>query len=340
MALPLPSALIVNASYDKNTAIVVLPAVSGGRLTSRALKAWLARADLSVDSRPEETLTRVAREIGAPFPDDGLAALRFWGQTGDRPTRWIAAADPVYLEPHLEHLCLHQLGPHSQQESHRIESFELRALIDHLQVSFGGDQSIGFTRLGPYGYLSAKQPLATAQLSAHAVDQMRPDKFLPQGKEAASHRQLISEIEMALHEHDVNVARVDSGKPPLNSLWLWGGGVAGEPVTRAQPPLFSNDPLLLGYWYSAVAVAEPWLGNLDSCLELAVNGFVADTIGEDISIEHVQELLDTLRRNVNKGRLSRLILLFADGLRAEVRRSQVLRVWRRSSPLLEARELS
>ncbi len=330
MALPLPSALIVNASYDKNTAIVVLPAVSGGRLTSRAIRKWLARADLSVDPAPLESLARVARELNAPVPESGLAALRFWGQTGDRPTRWIAAADPVYLEPRLDHLWLHELGPAD------IESIELRTLVDHLQSELTDDQSFGFTRLGPYGYLSAKQPIATASVSASAISQQSPDSYLPQGESAASHRQLISEIEMALHEHDVNIARVEAGRQPINSLWLWGGGLAAPISVRPQPPLFSNDPLLRIRDSSHTAVAEPWLGDLDACLELSADGFVADTMGLDFDIERTQDLLERLRQALRGGRLKQLVLLFADGMRARVQRSHSIRFWRPRSALLEA----
>ena len=39
--------------------------------------------------------------IAHALPAAGLAALRFWGQTGERSDAWIAAADPVHLEARL-----------------------------------------------------------------------------------------------------------------------------------------------------------------------------------------------------------------------------------------------
>ena len=320
----------MNASYDKNAAVVVLPPVGNGRLQDRSLKAWLAQSDLTHEPGPKELLARVIQEIGLPYPEQGFAALRMWGQTGDRPTKWIAAADPVYLEPRLDHLCLHALRRTG------VEASQMRALINHLQATLAVGTEYGFTRLGSYGYLSSKSPVATATMPAYVVDQQRPDEFLPAAGDTAVHRNLLSEIEMALHEHEVNLTREANGQLPINSLWLWGGGTAPEQITRAQPPLFSDDALLTGYWYTGKGVAEPWLGSIAACIDQSVAGFVAETPEFDDRPELLENCLQELREALRCGRLSRLTLLFRDGLRAQVRRSHALRVWRRSSRLLEA----
>jgi hypothetical protein len=318
----------VNASYDKNTAVVVLPRVSAGRLQDNALHAWLAQSELTEEAGSKELLARVVQEIGVPYPDTGFAALRIWGQTGDRPTNWIAGADPVYLEPQLDQLCLQTFAEGD------LQSTELRALIDHLQHTLADDQSIGFTRLGAYGYLSSRTPIATAKMPSNVVDQQNPEAFLPAGSDKSTHRKLIGEIEMALHEHEVNAEREADGKKIVNSLWLWGGGVGPEQITQTQPPLFADDPLLTGYWYAATGVAEPWLGSIDNCLQASVGGFVAVVPESGDNTDVLEASLDELRYGLRSGRLDQLILLFRDGLRAEVRRSHALRFWRRSSPFL------
>ena len=249
----------------------MLPPVSNGRLKDRDLRAWLAQSDLMFEPGPSELLARVIRELGLPYPDQGLAALRMWGQTGDRPTKWIAAADPIYLEARLDHLCLHALRRVG------VEPSQMRVLIDHLQDTLADSTNLGFTRLGSYGYLSAKTHFATATVPAYVVDQQKPDDYLPSGENTAMHRNLLSEIEMALHEHEVNLEREANGDLPINSLWLWGGGTAPEQITRAQPPLFSDDALLTGYWYAATGVAETWPENISACIDQSVAGFVAET---------------------------------------------------------------
>jgi len=319
----------MNASYDKNSAVVVLPPVSGGRLTDKSLRAWLAQSELEVDPGPKELLARIVEEIEQPYPEEGLGALRMWGQTGDYPASWIAAADPVYLEARLDHLCLHALRRSGVAPS------QMRSLIDHLQETLADGNEIGFTRLGSYCYLSSRTPIATAGVPTYVADQQKPDSFLPTGDDTASHRNLLSEIEMALHEHEVNLAREADGHLPVNSLWLWGGGTAPEKITRPQPPLFSDDPLLTGYWYSATGVAEAWPGDISSCIEKSVAGFVAETPEFDDSPDLLESCLLELREALRSGRLSSLTLLFRDGVRAHVRRSHAMRVWRRDSPLLE-----
>ena len=85
-----------------STAIAVMPAVGGGRLRDAGLLRWLARSSLRRIDAPRELLSRILAALETPYPESGLGALRMWGQTGERPTVWIAAADPVYLEPRLD----------------------------------------------------------------------------------------------------------------------------------------------------------------------------------------------------------------------------------------------
>ncbi len=130
----------MNASYDKNTAVVILPSQALGCLRDKSLRAWLAQSDLCSIESQTDLLSKVLDEIGLPSPEKGLAALRMWGQTGDRPTKWIAAADPVYLEPQLDQLCLHCFSEAD------VKPAELRNLMDYLQRTLADEQGIGFTR--------------------------------------------------------------------------------------------------------------------------------------------------------------------------------------------------
>jgi len=317
----------MEASYDKNAAVIVLPPVS--QLDDTSLQRWLARSELGVEPQPNELLATILGVIGQRCPAEGLGALRMWGQTGDRPTVWLAAADPVYLEPRLDQLCLHALS------RSRVAPVELRALVDHLQHTLATDSGFGFARLGSSCYLRSREPLATAALPARSIDQQVPSDFLPQGPQAAAFRNLQGEIEMALHEHEVNQSRVEAGKQPVNSLWLWGGGMAPERTTRALPPLFANDPLLHGYWEASNAVYDLWPGSIGQCLEASTGGFVAVTPPRRVSAEFFVDSLNSLRSALRSKRISRLTLLFRDGRRAHVRRPHALRFWRRRSKLLD-----
>jgi hypothetical protein len=318
----------VPVPYNKSAAIVVLPAVGGARLANPGLKRWLARADLKRLRQPEELLGTILARLGLPCPESGHGALRMWGQTGDRPTVWIAAADPVYLEPRLDHLCLHA------QDAQSAPASDLGPLFDHLQATLGDNEAFGFAQLQTCGYLRAANPVATATVPPSVVHQDMPNRYMPSGEGAARFRQLVSEIEMALHEHDVNIRRQENGEQPINGLWLWGGGFAPEQETVPHPPLFSDDPLLTGYWMSKTGVVTGWPGDIRSCIDASVAGFVA-VIPEHDDPGLLERVLSELREQLKSGRLSRLTLMFRDGIEATVRRGHRRRWWRRGSPLLD-----
>jgi hypothetical protein len=318
----------VAVPYEKSAAVVVLPAVGGGRLEDASLRRWLARSDIRQLGEPRELLSRILEVLNLPCPESGLGALRMWGQTGDRPTVWIAAADPVYLEPRLDHLCLHA------QDSEAAPAADLRPLIDHLQATLGNDEDYGFARLGAYGYLRADRAIATAKIPAYVVHRDMPNEYMPIGDDTDSYRNLVSEVEMALHNHDVNVRRNDEGRQPINCLWFWGGGTAPEQETVPHPPLFANDPLLVGHWMSKTGVVANWPGDIPSCVEASVAGFVA-VIPDQDEPKLLERCLRDLRELLADGRLTGLSLMFRDGIEATVLPENRWRLWRRRCPLLD-----
>lgn len=319
----------MSTPYDTAAAIAVLPAVRGGRLRDRDLLKWLWQSDILDRSEPRFLLADILSSLNLPCTVEGLGALRMWGQTGERPTVWIAAADPVYLEPRLDRLFVHA------QDHLSVPVSDLRPLIDHLQATLGADDDrYGFARLGTCAYLRASKPIMTADVPSAVVDHQAPDEFLPTGENAAAYRALISELEMALHEHPVNIRRQERQLPPVNSFWLWGGGFAPEQTTVPQPPLFSDDPLLTGHWLSRTAVALKWPGSISACVEASLAGFVAVAPETDDS-GLLEQCLSELRELLHTGRISTLQLLFRDGVAARVERGHRWRVWRRASPLLD-----
>lgn len=308
-------------------AIVVLPPAMSGRISDSGLRRWLSRASLEEPRSASPLFGRILTAAGITPPDEGLAALRLWGQTGDRPNVWVAAADPVHLEPRLDHLCLHALlGPQSPNT-------DLRAIFDFLQSSLGQDSAFAFARIGKHGYLRGDDTMSTAAVPAASIDGLEPDEYLPAGEAAAAYHMLTSELQMALHEHEVNLRRESEGLMPVNSIWLWGGGKAPEKTVRILPPLFGEDPLLQGFWGSCTGVVAPWPGNFSECADFALRDFVVltpDSDEDDQLCRYLEELRGLLKSRV----LDCLVLLFRDGLTARFGRFDAFRFWRRTSGLL------
>lgn len=318
-------------TFENRHAVVVLPPGAGGHITGQKHKRWLSKGQLAYAAPREEILMRVLSVIGQPEPNEGLAALRFWGQTGERSAAWMAAADPVHLEATMNDLRLHAL------RENEVPATDLRVLFEYLQQILGGDNDLDFACLGTCGYLRGDQHIMTATVSSDIVDRCNVDEFMPDGETTTKYHRLLSELQMALHEHEVNKKREAAGARSINSLWFWGGGSAPEKERRPIPPLFSNDPLFKGYWESCTGVVDKWTSDFDHCLDIATNAFVAvaPDVHDDTRPAIQAEYLDKLRLLLRRGRLSRLTLLFRDGLSVEVGKYDVFRLWRTVSPLLQ-----
>ena len=80
------------------------------------------------------------------------------------------------------------------------------------------------------------------------VDAARFDPLIecqPVSKGIINWRALQNEIQMLFHTHPVNELREAAGKPTINGVWFWGGGVAPVPTRPAFKCLISDSPFAL-----------------------------------------------------------------------------------------------
>ncbi len=70
---------------------------------------------------------------------------------------------------------------------------------------------------------------------------------LPQGSAALRWHKLLNEIQMLLSSHPLNDAREARGELAINSLWLWGGGVAPAQLTRPNIKVYADSPLAAAF---------------------------------------------------------------------------------------------
>lgn len=325
--LPLTGERLARLRNSARAAIViVLPAGIVAGEAPPAVRRWLAKGRARASAAREEPLSRLLRGLGGPPIYGGLAALRKWGQTGERPAGWLCAADPVYLEARLDHLCLFALRD--------VVAEDLAAVITDLDARLALDRDYGFSCIGRCGYLASGEPLATATVSSRIAHGERPDRFLPVGPAAAAHDRLQSELQMCLHDLELNRRREEKGRPPVNALWFWGGGEAPEARDLPLPRLFSDDPLIAGYWRSANAEPAAWPGGFAECAEKASGAFVAAPPPRADGGE--EGYLEELRGLLARGEVGGLTLLFDDGLSIELERRDRLRFWKRDLPAPEA----
>jgi hypothetical protein len=74
------------------------------------------------------------------------------------------------------------------------------------------------------------------------------DQAMPQGRDAPALRRLMTELQMLLHEHPVNVERQRRAVPEINAVWLHGSGEIRELQRYALPQAFGDDLYLRGIY--------------------------------------------------------------------------------------------
>lgn len=222
-------ALVPSQAQRDMLAALRLPALElllgRGRMASeerRSTERWLADAfDLGQNALPAAALTMLGD--GAD-PGDAV---------------WLRA-DPVHLQLMRDDL---RLIPSA---GFMLSRNEAEALCETLNAHYVDEMVIyplhperWCLRLpGGDTELEAPAPLEIAGKSV--------DSHLPGGRDATHWHAILNEMQMLLAVHPVNEAREKRGEPPVNSVWLWGGGRCPGKVARPWHSLSADDPLALG----------------------------------------------------------------------------------------------
>ena len=158
----------------------------------------------------------------------------------DLPDMALAGEDasigvsPCYLRADRDQLRL--FGP----DSLGINTREAQALIALIQPLFDGDLTLESADKWRLSYTEPPQATFTA-LADVVGKNVQP--YLPAGEQASSWIRLWNEIQMVLHECEINEQRALAGKPPINSVWFWGLGEF-EADRRRWQHVMGDYPLL------------------------------------------------------------------------------------------------
>ena len=145
---------------------------------------------------------------------------------------WLRA-DPVHLRVMRDRIVLADSSALnlSQQEADELSA----SIAQHF-----GDALSPIPLHPQRWYLQLAHPprLTTTPLSVATGRDIHP--IQPQGEESQHYRALLNELQMLLFAHPVNQARELRGELPVNSVWLWGGGIKPDPIQPALT-LYAND---------------------------------------------------------------------------------------------------
>jgi hypothetical protein len=193
-----------------------------------------ARSEIQSDQTLEAWLCRV---FGVE--DQSIAPVTLQADGGQAGETYWLRADPVYLSLERDQLVLHANAPLSAEEA--------RLLCDSLNAHFATD---GLCFIAPHSQrwylgLDTVPNIKTFPLAQVAGKNVHP--LLPQGIDALHWHGVYNEIQMLLYEHPVNQSREARGELPINSVWLWGGGLAARALQCPYARMYSDSDLALAF---------------------------------------------------------------------------------------------
>lgn len=281
---------------------------------------WLARGDRlqDVENPRATTLREHFRFIADVIP---AAALRHHCHAGDGADGNWLCADPAYVRSEATgaRLMACPVGDLSEADAGALAT-TLRPLLSEigaLQVDTPAEWCVRLTGDNPLATFTGPDDA----LGASLID------VLPEGDAARAWRRLFNEIQVALHAHPVNTARVAARKLPVNALWFWGAGALPDSVDSNLAMVASVDDVVRGLAKLSGAVR---VGPLPAALE------AADARGEALldldrlgGGESVEAWRTRFERWLRERRFDAIALVFPGGERFRLRHAHRLRFWRR-----------
>lgn len=264
----------------------------------------------------------------APFAAraDGLAT-----ETG----YWLCA-DPVSLQLQRDSFTVTD-SPRS------LTLAQARQFADTLNAHFAADGMQFFAPRVDRWYLRLPRP---PSLQTHLLSQVRGRDIhahMPQGADGLQWHGWLNEVQMLLHGHPVNLALEEQGEPPVNSLWLWGGGILPATRSRSGIALFADDALARGLALAhgdAVAPlppsAEDWLQNGKTEAACVIVQPPLEPAGWQPALQQLErDWFAPLLAMLREGELARLTLHLAGESVSSfsVTSRDLYKFWRRARPL-------
>jgi hypothetical protein len=252
-----------------------------------------------------------------------IAALtRELDAPGDAEGTWLRA-DPAHVRADMATgrlLACGELG---------LTAAEAQALLAPLRPLFG-DEGFPIDAPNParwYLRLPERVELPMFSDPQDALgDDLRP--HLPDGLAGKRWLRLMSEAQVVLHNHPLNLERQRQGLPTVNSLWFWGAGERPHSVSSGFAQVRSADPLLQALCIRADVPCSARGARLEADA-ISSDALLDLSDLRDIQTLHSEWLLPGLDA-VKRGGITQLELDFEDAPGVLITPSQRWRFWRRA----------
>lgn len=294
-----------------------------------------ARWETVFEEGPQAWLCRLfgaARQQDWPVAPFAALADGLTAETG----YWLCA-DPVSLLLQRDSLTVTD-GPRG------LSLAQAQQLVAALNAHFAADGMQFFAPRADRWYLRLSQAPALQTYPLAQAKGRDIQARMPQGADGLQWHGWLNEVQMLLHGHPVNLALEEQGEPPLNSLWLWGGGVLPAARPGAGIALSADDPFARGLALAhgdALAplppTAEAWLQNAQAAAptHLIVHHPLEPAEWQPTLQQLERDWFAPLLTMLRDGRLGRLTLhLAGESVHSfSVTRRDLYKFWRRAQPL-------
>ena len=317
----------------------LFPAVADSNLAEiscPALQKLLARANVT-QSAPINLESQLCKLFNIPLqPDTPTAAITALVDGLPSQQGFWLRADPVQL--YADRAAVYLFGnSHLQLEPHEINSL----LADIQTLLPAGMQLYAPEPTRWYLHTNTDVEIATHPLAE--VIGKNISAYLPSGKDAFMWQQLLTEIQMLVHQHPVNQQRQQQGKAPVNGLWLSGAGRLPQVGDLTWQKIYSDGVLGQGFAKLLGQESVPMQQGIDAQEPIAESLLIVEKARDFCSHQEWQlwrDLVNDLEEKWFAPLLAKMlkrevdrIVLYSDKHCYQLDRKNLRRWWRRVRPL-------
>lgn len=227
---------------------IVAPGICGPLADTQSLRdnrhvtQWVRALSRSTCAPSESSAYKILTSllnltVDDDFPSAALSMLAH--DVYDEKLSYMCA-DPVHLQADMDHAIL------TSSHDLYLKSDESAAICDVLNKHFKQD-GLNFIMLDKNQWIvSSKDEIELETTPLSEMIGRNVNFFMPKGDASGSWKKILTEAQMLMHSHDVNVNRESSGKFSVNSLWFHGSGNLPNYLQQSSLSICSKDNVLKG----------------------------------------------------------------------------------------------
>lgn len=246
-----------------------------------ALKHWVKLLSRAHSAASADNLQDIIKSIfklqtSGDLPSAALTMLA--NESYDASLNYMHA-DPVHLRADMDHAVL---TSSADLAINKNESDEICAALNQ---HFNQDGLTFYIVDKDRWVLSSKNAIQIETTPLADAVGRNVNFLLPQGAGSAEWKQMLTEAQMLMHSHDVNVGRENDGHQSINSLWFHGSGKLPEITGCKVGSVCSNSDVFKGLALQAKSDYSALPDSADEYIH-----FLLSDRDKNVNVLHISEL--------------------------------------------------